>query len=215
MNKKSPVRVLVVDDSADLRATLRSILEFMGYEIAGEAWDGNGAIKRVQQEKPDIIVMDVAMPGMDGITAARKIQATRPTPIVLLTAHDTPSLIERARDAGVGAYLVKPPDANGLNRAIILTMARFRELLELNRLNRELRRVNQELQKRNQQLQGAMKTIKTLSGLVPVCAWCGRKIQGEDGHWVDIETYIEQHSEAEFTHGICPECLVKFNAQKK
>ena len=215
MNKTSPVRVLLVDDSADLRATLGSILKFMGYEIAGEAWDGNGAVKIVQQEKPDIVVMDVAMPGMDGITAARKIQATRPTPIVLLTAHDTPSLIERARDAGVGAYLVKPPDANELNRAIILTMARFRELLELNRLNRELRRVNQELQKRNKQLQSAMKTIKTLSGLVPVCAWCGRKIQDDDSQWVNIEAYSEQHSEAEFTHGICPDCLVKFNAQKK
>jgi CheY-like chemotaxis protein len=214
MKKMSPVRVLIVDDNADLRATLRSILEFMGHKVVGEAWDGVRAVKLVQQEHPDIIVMDVAMPGMDGITAARKIQSVRPTPIVLLTAHDTPNLIEQARDAGVGAYLVKPPDANELNRAIIITLARFKELLELNRLNHELRRVNQELQKRNQQLQSAMKTIKTLSGLVPVCAWCGRKIQETDGHWVDIEKYIEQHSEAEFTHGICPDCLAKFKEKK-
>lgn len=214
MNKTSRGRVLIVDDNADLRATLRSILQFMGYEIVGEAWDGTGAISLVQQKQPDVIVMDVAMPGMDGITAARKIQSARPTPIVLLTAHDTPSLLERARDAGVGAYLVKPPDANELNRAIIITIARFRELLELNRLNHELRRVNQELQKRNQQLQSATKTIKTLSGLVPVCAWCGRKIQEPDGHWVDIETYIEEHSDAEFTHGICPDCLAKFKEKK-
>ena len=114
----------------------------------------------------------------------------------------------------MGAYLVKPPDAGELRRAIVIALARFGELRELNRLNQELKRLNQELQKRNQQLERAVKTIKTLSGLVPICAWCGKKIQAEDGEWVRIEAYIEKHSEAEFTHGICPDCLTKFKEKK-
>lgn len=210
----SPVRVLVVDDNANLRTTLLHILELMKYNVIGEASNGMEAITMAQELQPDVIIMDIAMPGMDGITAARKIQSVHPTPIVLLTAHESPGLIEKARDAGVGAYLVKPAEASELHRAIAITVARFKELRELNRLNNELQRLNQELQKRNLQLQKAMRTIKTLSGLVPICAWCGKKIQEEDGQWTTIETYIQKHSEAEFTHGICPDCLVKFKEKQ-
>ncbi|MEJ5310802.1 MAG: response regulator [Anaerolineae bacterium] len=220
MSGTPPVRVLVVDDNAELRATMRSILNMLDYTIAGEAENGTQAIALAQRVKPDIIVMDISMPGMDGITAARKIQAAQPTPVILLTALDTPDLVEKARDAGVVAYLVKPPDASELQRAITISLARSRESDELRRLNEELRRlnaelnrVNAELEKRNRQLQRALKTIKTLSGLVPICAWCGRKIQDEDGQWTSIETYIEKHSNAEFTHGICPECLAKFKGE--
>ena len=215
-----PVRVLIVDDNAELRATLRSILNMLGHTVAGEAENGTQAIAMAQRLKPDIIVMDVSIPGMDGITAARKIQAVQPTPVIMLTAMDTHELVEKARDAGVVAYLVKPPEASELQRAIVITLARSRESDELRRLNAELRRlnaelnrVNAELEKRNRQLQRALKTIKTLSGLVPICAWCGKKIQDDDGQWTSIETYIEKHSDAEFTHGICPECLTRFKKE--
>ncbi len=214
MTITTPVRVLIVDDNEELRATLHSILGMLDYTVAGEAENGMQAIVMAQRLKPDIILMDVSMPGMDGITAARKIQAVQPTPVVLLTAMDTPELVERARDAGVEAYLVKPPEANELQRAIVIALARSQESAELRRLNEELNRVNAELQKRNRQLQKALETIKTLSGLVPICAWCGKKIQDEDGQWTSIETYIEKHSDAEFTHGICPDCLTKFKEKK-
>lgn len=213
MTRTTPVSVLIVDDNEELRVTLRSILDMLDYTVIGEAENGVQAITLAQRLKPDIIIMDVSMPGMDGITAARKIQAIQPTPVILLTALDTPELIEQARDAGVGAYLVKPPDAGDLQRAIVITLARSRESAELRRLNEELNRVNAELEKRNRQLQKALKTIKTLSGLVPICAWCGKKIQDEDGQWTSIETYIEKHSNAEFTHGICPDCLAKFKRE--
>ena len=216
----TPVRVLIVDDNKELRTTMRSILAMLNHIVAGEAENGAQAIAMAQRVQPDIIVMDVSMPGMDGITAARKIQTIRPTPVILLTAMDTPDLVEKARDAGVVAYLVKPPDASELQRAIIITLARSRESAELRRLNEELRRLNQELnrvnaelEKRNRQLQRALKTIKTLSGLVPICAWCGKKIQDDDGQWTSIEVYIEKHSDAEFTHGICPDCLTKFKRE--
>ena len=213
MTITTPVRVLIVDDNEDLRATMRSILSVLNHAVAGEAENGAQAIAMVQRVKPDIIVMDVSMPGMDGITAARQIQTIRPTPVILLTAMDTADLVEQARDAGVVAYLVKPPEASELQRAIVITLARSRESAELRRLNAELNRVNAELEKRNRQLQRALKTIKTLSGLVPICAWCGKKIQDDDGQWTSIEHYIEKHSDAEFTHGICPECLAKFKKE--
>ena len=206
----TPVRILIVDDNKELRETLHAILNMLEYTVVGEAENGMQAIVLTQRLQPDIIVMDVSMPGMDGITTARKIQAVQPTPVVLLTAIDTPELVEQARDAGVEAYLVKPPETSQLQRAIVIALARSKESAELRRLNQELNRVNAELQKRNRQLQKALETIKTLSGLVPICAWCGKKIQEDDGHWVNIETYIERHSEAEFTHGICPDCLTKF-----
>ncbi len=220
MTTTMPVHVLIVDDNAELRMTLRAILQALGHTVVGEAGNGTQSIALAQRLKPDIIVMDVSMPGMDGITAARKIQTVQPTPVILLTAMDTPELVEQARDAGVVAYLVKPPEASELQRAIVITLARSRESDELRRLNEELRRlntelnrVNAELEKRNHQLQRALKTIKTLSGLVPICAWCGKKIQDDDGQWTSIEHYIEKHSDAEFTHGICPECLAKFKKE--
>jgi CheY-like chemotaxis protein len=213
MTGTTPVRVLIVDDNKELRGTLRSILDMLDHAVVGEAENGTQAIAMAQRLKPDIIVMDISMPGMDGITAARKIQTIRPTPVILLTAMDTSELVEQARDAGVVAYLVKPPEASELQRAIVITLARSRESAELRRLNAELNRVNAELEKRNRQLQRALKTIKTLSGLVPICAWCGKKIQDDDGQWTSIEAYIEKHSDAEFTHGICPDCLAKFRRE--
>ncbi len=213
MSKMMPIRVLIVDDNEELRKTVRSMLSMLNYTTVGEAEDGMQAISLVKQLQPDIVLMDISMPGMDGITAASKIQATHPTPVILLTALDTPDLIVKARDAGVQAYLVKPPEIGELHRAVTIALARFKEADELRRLNAELERLNAELEKRNRQLQRALKTIKTLSGLVPICAWCGRKIQDDDGQWLSIETYVEKHSNAQFTHGICPECLEKFKKE--
>jgi hypothetical protein len=74
---------------------------------------------------------------------------------------------------------------------------------------RALDRANVELQKRNMELQEALNTIRTLSGFVPICAWCHKKIQDEEGQWIRLELFIEEHSEARFTHGICPDCAKK------
>jgi response regulator RpfG family c-di-GMP phosphodiesterase len=114
----------------------------------------------------------------------------------VLTAYDTPDFIERAsHETGIGAYLVKPVRDREVERSIVIARARFEDLMELRRLNTEL--------------QQALDTIKTLSGFVPICAWCNNKIQDETGNWHRLETYIEAHSELQFTHGICPDCLSK------
>jgi AmiR/NasT family two-component response regulator len=211
----SATRILIVDDNDSILEALQKILRAAACTVIGEAHDGAQAVALAKRLQPDIILMDIEMPNLNGIAAARHIQKHQPTPIILLTVHDTPELIEQAREAGVVGYLVKPPDANEIIRTIKIAMSRFNDFRELQRLNAELERLNRELETRNAQLQKAMAAIKTLKGLVPICAWCGKKIQDEDGTWVQLETYIAERSEAEFTHGICPDCLEKWRKSQR
>lgn len=202
------MRVVMVDDSDLFRRTTCRVLEMLGYQVVGEGRSGSEAIQLVKALRPDLVLLDVEMPGMNGIQAARRIQETCPTPVVLLTAYDTDDLLVDARDAGVAAYLVKPVDPHTLRRTFTLAQARFEDWMAL-------RKANEELAKRNAELEEALNTIKTLRGLLPICAWCGRRIQQEDGTWVELESYVEAHTEVEFTHGICPHCLAKMRGGGK
>lgn len=204
MSKKleHPTRVLVVDDNKVVRQTVLRVLNRVGYEVVGEASNGVEAVEATEALRPNLVLMDVEMPKLSGIEAAREIQRRCPTPVILVTAYDSPELIRQARDAGVMAYLVKPLEAGEMMRTAEIALARFRDWVKLQALN-------EELEKRNAQLQRAVDRIETLHELLPVCAWCGRKVQREDGEWVSIESYIESHSTTELTHGICPDCLDK------
>ena len=203
-----PINILMVDDNEVFRQAAGRVLKAAGYNLVAEADNGRQAVALTEKLRPDLVLMDVEMPEMDGITASRNIQRTVPTPVILLTAHESLDMLHEARDAGVAAYLVKPLDAQELQRTVTIALARFQDWMTL-------RRLNCELQKRNAQLQKALDAIKTLRGLLSVCAWCGNKIEDEDGHWVSLETYVEEHSEAKFTHGICPECLSKLRSGLK
>ncbi len=196
------VRVLIVDDNELFRRSTSRIMDRLGYEVMGQAEDGRQAVAQTIRLQPDLVLMDVEMPQMGGIEAARLIQQSQPTPVVLLTGHDSQELLREARDAGVAAYLVKPLDPDELRRTVVIALARFDDWVAL-------RKVNDELAERNDQLRKALAAIKTLRGLLPICAWCGRKIETEQGQWVSLESYVVEHSEAEFTHGICPDCLQK------
>jgi AmiR/NasT family two-component response regulator len=201
MDTHRDVRVLIAEDNPLFSKTIHRMLEGMGYTVAGIATDGLDAIDLTLSLQPDVILMDVGMPNMDGIQATQHIQARCPTPVVVLTAYEPPDLLEQASAAGVGAYLVKPPKAPEIERAITIAMARFADMIQL-------RQLNAELQARNQELQEALTKVKTLSGLLPICASC-KKIRDDQGYWQQVEEYIQKHSEAEFTHGICPDCVKK------
>ena len=123
-----PLRVLVAEDEALIRLDLVELLTGEGYEVVGEASDGEQALALARELVPDLVVMDVKMPKMDGITAAAAIAEERIAPVVMLTAFSQRELVERAREAGAMAYVVKPFDASDVIPAIEIAAARFAEI---------------------------------------------------------------------------------------
>ncbi|TRY18901.1 response regulator [Tessaracoccus rhinocerotis] len=125
---KSPRKVLVAEDEALIRLDLVELLTDEGFEVIGQAADGEEAVKLARELEPDLVIMDVKMPKMDGITAAEVIAEERIAPIVMLTAFSQRDLVERARDAGAMAYVVKPFDASDVVPAIEIAIGRFAEI---------------------------------------------------------------------------------------
>jgi AmiR/NasT family two-component response regulator len=122
------VRVLICEDETIIRLDLRAICERAGLEVVGEARDGVEALRLAADLEPDVVVMDVQMPKLDGIEAARQLLAERPVPIVVVTAFPQEELVRRAVEAGVFGYLVKPFRENDVLPAIHAARARFEEL---------------------------------------------------------------------------------------
>ena len=122
------MRILIAEDETIIRLDLRALLERAGHEVVGEARDGGEAVALAERLHPDLVVMDVKMPQLDGIEAARRIMAARPVPIVMLTAYAQPELVERAAAAGAFGFLVKPFREPDLLPAIATARSRFAEL---------------------------------------------------------------------------------------
>lgn len=126
------VRVVIAEDEAIIRLDLKETLEEEGYEVVGETGRGDKAVDLVREHRPDLAILDIKMPGMDGIEAARLITKDRICGVLVLTAFSQREVIEEARDAGALAYLVKPFQKNDLIPAIEVAIGRFRELQALN-----------------------------------------------------------------------------------
>ena len=124
-------RIVIAEDDDVTRKDLRETLEGLGYLVVGEARDGQSAVNLAQELKPDIVVMDIQMPGMDGIDAAEALTRDRVAPVLLLTAYFDKAKVERAKEAGVIAYLVKPFSESDLEPAIEVALSRFQELRAL------------------------------------------------------------------------------------
>ncbi len=124
---KGRLRILIADDEAIRVMTLRTQLRALGFEVVAEATTGREAVELAARCEPDLAILDIKMPELDGIAAAREITAHRPIPVVLLTAYSEPELVERATEAGVFAYLVKPVSEEDLLPTILLARARFEE----------------------------------------------------------------------------------------
>jgi response regulator NasT len=124
-------RVLVAEDEAIIRLDLSEMLREAGYDVVGQAGDGEQAVELARSLRPDIVIMDVKMPVMDGLSAAEAIGAERLAPVVMLTAFSQTELVERARDAGVMAYVVKPFTASDVTPALDIALSRWSELKAL------------------------------------------------------------------------------------
>jgi two-component system, response regulator PdtaR len=127
----TPTRVLVAEDEAIIRLDLAEMLGEAGYDVVGQAGDGEQAVEMARSLRPDIVIMDVKMPVMDGITAAEEIGRERICPVVMLTAFSQTELVERARDAGVMAYVVKPFTSGDVTPALDIALSRWAELKTL------------------------------------------------------------------------------------
>jgi AmiR/NasT family two-component response regulator len=140
-----PLRIVIADNESIIRMDLKEILEEAGHTIVGEAVDGVKAVDLARKHKPDLVIMDIKMPEMDGITAAKMISNEKIAPVLLLTAFSQKEIVEKAKDSGVLAYLVKPVKEANLFPAMEIALSRFQEFAEL---ERELEGVKNSLETR-------------------------------------------------------------------
>ena len=192
MKRDRKLSVVIAEDEYLISMDVDKAAREAGFDVAGIAANGEQALDLIRKHSPDAAIIDIKMPKMDGLEAARRIRDEMPIPVVIMTAYESPEFLEEAKEAGVGAYLIKPPDVSGISRAVELAVARHEDIMELRKLNAELR--------------DALRQIKTMEGILPICSYC-KKIHDEKGHWIKIEAYVHQHTLADFSHGVCPECL--------
>ena len=131
-------RIVIADDESIIRMDLREMLTNLGYLVVGEAGDGKSALNMARELKPDLVIMDIRMPNLDGIEAAQILTEEKVAPVVLLTAYSQKDLIERAKEAGVVGYLVKPFKEAELSPAIEVALARFAEFKLMNKEVKDL-----------------------------------------------------------------------------
>lgn len=186
-------RILIVDDVPQNLQVLAGILaQFSGHLSA--ATDGPSALELARRESPDLILLDVTMPGMDGFEVCRQLQAepqTHDIPVIFLTARTQSEDLVRGFEVGAVDYVNKPFHPPEL-------LARVRTHLALKAaLDRE--------RTMRVELEAALANIKVMSGLIPICARC-MKVRDDQGYWTRVEAYVSARSEATFSHGVCPEC---------
>ena len=125
------IRIIIADDESIVRADLKEMLNTLGYLVVGDVGDGQSAVNLARELRPDVVLMDIKMPNMDGIEAAKILTAEQIAPVVLLTAYGQKELVERAKEAGVVGYLVKPFRETDLMPAIEVALTRFKEFAEV------------------------------------------------------------------------------------
>jgi AmiR/NasT family two-component response regulator len=154
-------RVVIAEDEALIRLDLKEMLEEEGYTVVGEAGDGQKAVELAREHRPDLVILDVKMPILDGISAAERIAEERIAPVLMLTAFSQRELVERARDAGAMAYLVKPFSKSDVVPAIEMAVSRF---TEVKALEKEVADLSQRLETRKL-VDRAKSVLQTLYGL--------------------------------------------------
>ena len=160
-------RVVIAEDEALIRLDLKEMLEEEGYRVVGEAGDGERAVELAREHRPDLVIMDVKMPKLDGISAAERIAGERIAPVLMLTAFSQRELVERARDAGAMAYLVKPFGKSDVVPAIEMAVSRF---TELQALEKEVADLTQRLETRKL-VERAKSVLQTQYGLTEPAAF--------------------------------------------
>jgi two-component system, response regulator PdtaR len=190
----APAKILVVEDDAHVATVLEARLESFGHDVCDIARTGPAAVRGAVQHQPDLVLMDILLEGdMNGVEAAELIHRQVDVPVVFITCLSDPSVLDRAVKANAYGYILKPYDNAELRYTIEIALVKYQAAKERDKLIAQLER--------------ALAEVKRLSGLLPICASC-KKIRDDQGNWQQIEEYIHSHSEADFSHGICPECAL-------
>jgi len=193
---EAPIRVLVIEDDAEMAFFVRTRLEEARgrpFAVTHAASLADG-LRSLSETRADVVLLDLTLPDSAGEETFRRVQDLAPdTPIVVLTAVEDEALSDRLVAAGAQDYLVKAEVLGAIvARTLRHAVERKRAALERERLLGDLQR--------------ALAEVKTLSGLLPICAGC-KKIRDDRGYWTHVESYIQARSGAQFSHGICPECM--------
>ncbi len=214
--KHSKDNILVIDDISKNIQVLGAILQQEGYAVS-YAMNGQQALSLVASECFDLILLDVMMPEMDGYEVCQHLKQMsngQKVPIIFLTAKTEQEDIVRGFDVGAIDYITKPFNKPELLARVRthLALRRSQEVIETQ--NSDLQHKNKMLNQLNQDLAGAFNKIKTLEGILPICANC-RKIRLKDtdpkrqDSWVSLEVYIDKNTDAKLSHSICPGCMAE------
>ena len=189
------MRALVADDDRTAALILSRALERCGLEVTA-VHDGLAALAVLAEaDRPSIAVIDWMMPGLDGVEVCRRLRrdpARQHVYVLLVTGRDSRADLIAGLDAGADDYLVKPFNDDELRARV--------------RVGMRVVTLQASLAERVVQLQTALSRVKQLAGLLPICSYC-KRIRSDEDYWEQLESYVSQHSEAQFSHGICPPCL--------
>jgi CheY-like chemotaxis protein len=192
-------RILVVEDEAIVSADIQDRLKALGYIVAGTAQTASEAIQKATELKPDLVLMDIILKGdMLGTEAADLIRLNLHIPVIYLTANSNDTTFIRARDTEPFGFILKPFDEATLRVNIEVALYKHRMERERDELIGRLRE--------------ALAEVKTLSGIIPICGWC-KNIRNDKGYWESVERYVQAHSQADFTHSVCPACAAKIKSE--
>jgi len=186
--------MLIAEDDAVSRHVLQSVLTSWGYEVV-VAKGGEEAWQALQAEDhPFLAILDWMMPGLDGPEICRKCRtelASKPIYLILVTGRGNKDDLVRGLEAGADDYVTKPFDSE--------------ELLARVRVGARVVELQGNLVARVRELENALARVKQLQGLLPICMYC-KKVRNDANYWQQVDTYISEHSEARFSHAICPDC---------
>ncbi|MCB5167772.1 response regulator [Streptomyces bambusae] len=194
-------RVVIAEDEALIRLDLKEMLEEEGYSVVGEAGDGQTAVELAREHRPDLVILDVKMPVLDGISAAEKIAGESIAPVLMLTAFSQRDLVERARDAGAMAYLVKPFSKSDVVPAIEMAVSRF---AELKALEQEVADLSQRLETRKL-VDRAKSVLQTQYGLSEPAAF----------RWIQKTSMDRRMSMQQVAEAVIEDAEEKKNAAKQ